>query len=87
MACIYILLSKASNKFYTGSSHDTAELRLKEHNAGRVRSTKSGRPWIVIHEERLINYTDARKRELFLKSGFGRRWVNEKFAHLKSGTS
>jgi len=84
MACTYVLLSKITNRFYVGSSReDNAENRLKSHNSGKTRSTKSGRPWIVIHEEQYDNYRDARKREIFLKSGVGRKWIKEKFDDLK----
>jgi len=85
MATTYILYSQKTNKFYTGSSRiDDATDRLVAHNAGRTRSTKAGRPWVIIHEERYTNYTVARQRENFLKSGVGRKWINETFTSVKS---
>ena len=80
MPCIYILRSNTKQKFYIGSSKkEDAEFRLKEHNAGRVRSTKFGRPWSVVYQEKYTNYSEARKRELFLKSGQGRKWFLERW--------
>lgn len=71
-------------KFYVGSSRkEDANVRLSHHNNGSVRSTKAGRPWIVVEIERFENYTDARKRELFLKSGIGRKEIYKKFGNLK----
>ncbi len=86
MAITYILFSVGSKKFYTGSSHDDAvEKRLLMHNQGKVKSTKNGKPWQCICVEKYNLYTDARKRELFLKSGVGRKWVNEMFGKYKYG--
>ena len=84
MSCIYILYSSARKKFYTGSSKSLVSERLREHNMGKVRSTKSGRPWEVIYEESQGTYTNARKGENFLKSGVGRQWIKEKFGKLKN---
>ena len=84
MACIYINFSKSINKFYIGSSRENnAQKRFASHNTGKVRSTKSGRPWALIHQEIYKNYTEGRKRELFLKTGMGRKWIKEKFGHYK----
>ena len=84
MACVYILFSETKNNFYVGSSRKNEAIgRLKEHNAGRIKSTKSGLPWIIVYEEQHLNYTNARKRELFLKSGVGRKWIKEKFWYHK----
>ena len=71
------------NEPYVGSSHTTVESRLTARNAGKTRSTKYGKPWIVVCEERLATYTEARKRELFLKSGVGRKWIDSQFGTLK----
>jgi len=52
---------------------------MKAHNAGKVRSTKAYRPWKVVYAEQYDLYSEARKRELFLKSGAGRKWLKEQF--------
>ncbi|MBU2575239.1 MAG: GIY-YIG nuclease family protein [Elusimicrobia bacterium] len=84
MPCVYILYSKKAARFYTGSSRaDNAETRLAAHNSGRTRSTKSGRPWEMVYAERVPDYTEARKRENFLKSGDGRKQVFKILANCK----
>ena len=84
MAITYILFSKSKNQFYVGSSHaDDLVFRIKAHNSGKVKSTKSGKPWVEIAKELFNSYTDARKREIFLKSGVGRKWLKEQFGYLK----
>ena len=76
MSCVYILKSKLNGKHYVGSSHEeSARTRFAAHNGGKVRSTKSGRPWELIYEEKHPDYTSARKRENYLKSGSGRDWI------------
>lgn len=69
---VYILLSRKDNKFYVGYSEDL-EKRIKEHFERKVTSTKYRLPLILIHYEYFINKADAKAREVFLKSGFGRR--------------
>ncbi len=46
--------------------------RLTEHSIGRVTSTRLRRQFKLIHYEYFINEDDAKARETFLKSGFGR---------------
>ncbi|HAF96409.1 MAG TPA: hypothetical protein DER10_07490 [Elusimicrobia bacterium] len=76
MASVYVLYSEALDKFYTGSTRtENANTRLVAHNHGKTRFTKAGRPWKLVYEENCRNYTEARRRENFLKSGAGRKWV------------
>ena len=74
---VYILKSLSDNRFYTGSTEDVAG-RLKKHNQGKVRSTKSRRPFELIYQEVYETRTEARKRENYLKSGAGRRFLLNK---------
>lgn len=45
----YILKSRDYKRHYIGSTSDLA-IRLKEHNKGRVKSTKAYIPWEVIYK-------------------------------------
>jgi len=83
MAITYILFSKTKNQFYIGSSRVNSVSRINAHNTGKVRSTRSGRPWVEVAKESFNNYTEARKREIFLKSGVGRRLIKNQFGYLK----
>ena len=51
---------------------ENLEKRLLSHNLGKVRSTKAHKPYKLIYKEEYIDKTEARKREIFLKSGQGR---------------
>ena len=73
---VYILKSEITGKLYIGSTRNL-EQRLKVHNSGKVRSTKSGKPYHLLYSEEYSYYSDARKRESYLKSGSGRTWIKE----------
>ncbi|MEK9176652.1 MAG: GIY-YIG nuclease family protein [Patescibacteria group bacterium] len=68
----YVLFSQKDRKFYVGFTHDLKQ-RLKEHHSGNVESTRPRRPLLLIHYEYFTNEDDAKAREIFLKSGFGRK--------------
>lgn len=68
---VYVLISLKDKRFYVGYTEDIKK-RLLEHENGRVPSTKHCRPLKLLHYEFYINKTDAKAREVFLKSGFGR---------------
>lgn len=73
---VYTLLSLKDGKFYSGYTTDLKN-RLAEHVAGRVKSTRLRAPFKLIHYEYFINLSDAKAREKFLKSGFGRKQLKE----------
>jgi putative endonuclease len=71
---VYVLYSASRGVHYKGSCADV-ERRLADHNAGRVRSTKNGRPWVLHHCEAFGSKTEALRRERFLKTRSGYRWL------------
>ncbi|MBU4421954.1 GIY-YIG nuclease family protein [Patescibacteria group bacterium] len=73
---VYTLLSFGDRKFYTGFTTNLKE-RLQAHARGEVKSTKNRRPVKLIHYEYFVNEQDARAREIFLKSGFGRNQLKQ----------
>ena len=68
---VYTLLSLNDHKFYTGFTSNLRD-RLSRHARGEVRSTANRRPIKLIHYEYFVEEKDAKAREVFLKSGFGR---------------
>ena len=49
--------------------------RLQTRNAGKVRSTKAYRPWVMLHHEALPTRSEAMKREAWYKSSSGRKAI------------
>ncbi len=76
MYYIYVLRSLKSGKRYIGSTSKQPEIRLLEHNWGTNNWTSLHRPFTLIYAEVFTTRTDARKRENFLKSGQGRKWLD-----------
>ncbi len=73
---VYVLQSIPTAKLYVGMSAQPDE-RLKAHNAGKSTWTKAFRPWIRIHLEEYDDKSRAMKREKYLKSGWGRQWIEK----------
>lgn len=63
---VYIIKSLKDLKLYVGVTSNL-EKRIQDHNCGRVKSTKSRRPFILVHSEEYSTLSEARKREWFLK--------------------
>lgn len=66
MFYMYILKSGKDGKLYFGYTKDLQN-RLKEHNLGLVRSTKSRLPFRCVYYEAYASKDDAVKREHNLK--------------------
>ena len=67
---VYILLSLSDKGLYIGFTTNLKD-RLSKHAIGKVLSTRSRRPLKLVHYEYFVNSTDAKAREVFLKSGAG----------------
>jgi len=80
MYYVYILFSKKLNKKYIGF---TADLRTRfiQHNSGCCKFTAKGIPWKLIYYEAFISEDDARREELFLKTGKGRERIKYIFGN------
>ena len=76
----YVLLDKKRN-FYIGYSQDLKK-RFKEHTLGKVFATKSKLPIKLIYYESCINKYDALKREKYLKSGPGRKYLKNRLKNF-----
>ncbi len=74
---VYILRSKYDNKRYIGSTKNVTD-RLKEHNQGKVKSTRKRRPLILLYQEKYSTKKEAEVRERYLKSGSGREWLDRR---------
>ncbi|MDD5720946.1 MAG: GIY-YIG nuclease family protein [Candidatus Paceibacterota bacterium] len=73
----YILKSKKDGKIYTGYTQDLRK-RLNQHNKGLSTYTKGRGPFILIYYEGCLLESKAKSRELFLKSGMGKRYLKNR---------
>lgn len=71
---VYILKSLRDNKLYIGYTNKLKK-RLEKHQQGKILSTKSRRPLKIIYYESYLSEEDAKKREKFFKTGWGRNYI------------
>ena len=69
---VYILQSKPSPTWIYVGFTENLKKRFAEHNYGESSSTKSRKPYKLIHYEAYANITDAKRRELYLKTTKGK---------------
>jgi putative endonuclease len=74
----YALSNTDGSWVYKGSTKDLEE-RIHAHLSGRVPRTKNRLPLKLVYCEYFDDYTDARRRENWLKSGQGREWLKKQF--------
>ena len=73
---VYVLKNLRNGKRYTGYTSKTPKERLKEHNKGNNVWASQNRPFDLIYSESCESKTEAIKREKFLKSGQGRKYLD-----------
>jgi len=73
----YVLKSQRDNLYYVGFS-ENIDVRLKEHNVGKVNSTKHRIPFELVYYEVCFNKADALHREKYLKSSYGKRYIKNR---------
>jgi len=76
MFYVYVLQSEADWGLYIGMSGNLRR-RLREHGQGESTSTKARVPWKLIYYEAYLVKADAEGRERFLKSGRGRKFLDQ----------
>ena len=65
-AFTYILYSPSKNRYYIGATNSLAD-RLNRHNSGYSKSTKSGRPWVLVYTHQFVSFQEATAFESDLK--------------------
>lgn len=79
MAMVYVLESLRHGKRYVGVTDRDVEIRVKEHNAGVTSWTRENGPFKLIRTEEYDSMDLALRREKFLKSGKGRKVLENIF--------
>jgi putative endonuclease len=73
---VYAIKSENDSRIYVGMSEDV-EKRIKEHNAGKTKSTKGFRPWKLIFKLKAESRLDARRLEIYYKTGIGKEKLKQ----------
>jgi len=77
MYYVYVLQSEKDKQWYTGYTDDLKK-RFTEHNKGLVYASRKRRPFKLIYYEACLNEQDAKMREVYLKSGMGKKYIKNR---------
>jgi len=73
MYTVYVLQGN-EGKLYKGFTNNLPR-RIKEHRAGHTQTTSRMGNLVVVYKEVYADKSEARKRELYLKSAPGRKFL------------
>jgi len=82
----YILYSEKDRGWYTGATSDL-RARIREHEEGRVKSTQWRQPLLLVYHEGCLNREDAFRRERYLKTGRGKRYLRQRLLEWRRSIS
>ena len=85
MCYVYVLQSEKDGKFYTGFTRGLKK-RIDEHNSGVSKATSQRMPLKLVYYEFCLNHKDAMKRERYLKTTWGKRYIKNRIANYLEGT-
>ncbi len=78
----YVLLSESDKDLYIGYTNNLKK-RIAHHNKGTVQSTRKRRPFKLIYYEACLNELDAKNREKYFKTGYGRRFLKNRLENYR----
>jgi putative endonuclease len=73
---LYVIKGLGNGKRYVGITGDPKR-RLREHAAGMSKAGQLLGAFSLLHTEEFPDHSSARERERFLKSGQGRKWLDD----------
>ncbi len=81
MFYVYLLENFNDKSWYIGYTSDLRR-RFQEHNSGKGgKTTRQKKGWNLIYYESYRDKKDAQGREVFLKSGSGRKYLKKQLFH------
>jgi putative endonuclease len=81
---VYVLKSQNDGGLYIGCTRNIEE-RLRIHKSGSVKSTKNRLPMDLIYYEACLGKGDAFRREKYLKTAYGRRYLKSRLKDYFTG--
>jgi len=78
-----VLVSEDGRRTYTGHTSNV-ERRVREHNAGEVRSSKGFRPYKILKIEAFLTLKEAKAKELYYKNFRGREKIKRFIEEARS---
>ena len=84
MHYVYVLKSIKDGQNYVGYTKNL-KFRFEQHQKGLVASTKNRKPLKLIYYEACINQQDATRREKYLKTIYGKRFIKGRLKSYLTG--
>ena len=81
---VYVLRSLADHQLYVGFTRKLRE-RVETHNRALAPSTKKRTPFQLVYWEGCLNQTDATRREKYLKTAWGKRYIKNRLRNYLTG--
>jgi len=81
---VYVIRSKTGIR-YIGYTENLPK-RLEQHNSGISKYTNRDTGWVLIYQETYCSCANAMRREKWLKSGVGRRFLDSIEADSPAGS-
>ena len=81
---VYVLFSEVDKHFYVGYTNDL-DRRFVQHRNGEVSSTRHRRPLILVYWEGCLRQSDATRREKYLKTAWGKRYLKTRIRDYLTG--
>lgn len=81
---VYVLKSEKDGNNYVGFTGNLRK-RLNEHEKGLVKSTANRQPLKLIYFEACLNQQDTTKREKYLKTSWGKRYLKSRLTNYLTG--
>ncbi|HBM16095.1 MAG TPA: endonuclease [Lentisphaeria bacterium] len=88
----YLIYSEKTSRYYKGHC-ENIELRLKQHNSGKTKSTKNGIPWHLVYYEEFPTRAEAIDKEQYYKQLKGAKELFRKIkgvrlpAYVRAGSA
>lgn len=73
---VYAISSLSRNYIYVGMTSQIQQ-RIQRHNSGRNKTTSPYRPFKIIYSKYFNTRINARKHEIYLKSGSGKEFLKK----------
>ena len=77
MYYVYVLYSLKDKGMYIGQTAHLIQ-RIKQHQSGKVKSTKSRRPFVLVYMQKANSRAEALQLEAALKTSKGRRILRKR---------
>ncbi len=75
----YVIYCNKTGTMYTGATMDLTK-RMEQHCSGKVFYTRNKGPVELVYFEACLNKDDAYRRERYLKSGMGKRYIRNRIS-------